>query len=167
MTKHARKVAALMLATAGSVAFAAPASAESNSFPICPVADLTDCDGGGEYLPPPWSPPSQLTVVVDELYCVETEDFSGADEPYLTANDQRIWGNGSLNNQQGTNVNASFTASNNVTIKLYDADVGSWFDTDDYIGEVRLTLADVNQGTQTRTIEGDGAEYRITYHVTG
>lgn len=108
---------------------------------------------------------TQFKVYIESLMCNETEDWSGPDEPYLLGNDNRIWGNGSLNNGQSTSVGVSFTSVGTASIKLYDSDAGSWFDRDDFLGEIVVDSSQLNQGRQTGRFTRDGANYTITYYV--
>jgi hypothetical protein len=106
-----------------------------------------------------------FTVVIDSLLCHTTEDNSGPDEPFLLGNNVRIWGNGSLNNEESANVNATFDGQGTASIKLYDADLGSWPDYHDFLGEVVVNADQVDQGSQTGTFTKDGASYEVYYHV--
>lgn len=109
------------------------------------------------------------TLTLISLLCNETEDWTGADEPYLRVNGRTVW-SGSLNDgdskdfgvgQTGLNISFSQVA----TIQLYDKDFG-WFDNDDFLGSTQAVTQQIGLGEQTAYFNGDGASYELTYIVT-
>jgi hypothetical protein len=152
MTRHPSSRTVLRRATSALAAGAGIVALSGAAVPATPLSANAD-------------PQPKLTVVLDSLLCHVTQDNSGPDEPYLLGNGVRIWGNGSLNNEQSANVNASFDGQGTATIKLYEADLGFWPDYDDYLGKVTVTADQIDQGTQTVDVKGDGAWYEVTYHV--
>ncbi len=109
------------------------------------------------------------TLTLLSLLCNETEDWTGADEPYLRVNGRQTW-RGSLNDGDSvdfgigqTGLDVSF--SQLATIQLYDDDFG-WFDNDDFLGSVQATTDQIGLGEQTAYFTGDGASYELTYIVT-
>ncbi|MBD1891578.1 hypothetical protein [Coleofasciculus sp. FACHB-SPT9] len=114
------------------------------------------------------------TLTLKTLYCQETEDWTGSDEPYLRVNGQTVW-QGALNDQKDAplfnektadpNDFLAFDFSGQATIKLFDADAG-WFDDDDFLGSIQVTNQDIGLGDQTKPFNLDGAYYELTYEVT-
>jgi hypothetical protein len=104
-------------------------------------------------------------VHIGALVCQQTEDSTGADEPYLLFNGDRIWGNGSLNDRQSAYVGKIGDSSGTAEIELFDADAG-WFDDDDFLGRVTVTEEQIGQGLQIGRFTEDGASYRLYYTVT-
>lgn len=129
------------------------------------VAALSTLAVGAMSAPASADASTPFTVRIESLLCNVTEDWTGPDEPYLLGNNNRIWGNGSLNDRQSTNVGVSFGAIGTASIKLYDADAGSWIDPDDFLGEIVVDSSALNQGRQTGRFTLDGANYEITYYV--
>ncbi|NEP17290.1 MAG: hypothetical protein F6J97_10340 [Leptolyngbya sp. SIO4C1] len=99
------------------------------------------------------------------LECKKTEDWSGADEPYLRVNGNNVWGPISLNNGQSATVDRTVEFSQTAEIALYDQDVGSWFDTDDHLGTLAANTDQVGQGEQRGRFNKDGADYTLTWEV--
>jgi hypothetical protein len=99
------------------------------------------------------------------IFCQETEDFTGADEPKILVDGIERW-RGSLNDRQSASLTTlpliPFTST--AKIELYDRDSGG-ADDDDFLGShvVRANLA--GQGEQRPTFTEDGANYTITYEV--
>lgn len=110
------------------------------------------------------------TLTLKTLYCHETEDWTGADEPYLRVNGKTVW-SGSLNDEQDTNLLdkngnlLTFALNGQATIKLFDKDFG-WFDDDDFLGQVEVTTQEIGLGDQIAFFTLDGANYELTYTVT-
>jgi hypothetical protein len=110
------------------------------------------------------------TLKLIDLYCIETEDSLGADEPYLLVDGSKKW-SGSLNNgehapmvdKQGNPL--EFTFNGAIDIKLYDSDGNHWYDRDDFLGSFRVTELDVVGGNPMH-FTLDGANYELSYTVT-
>lgn len=105
------------------------------------------------------------TLQLISLYCHETEDWTGADEPYLRVNGVEVW-NGTLNDEEGVPLGIDVSFNQQTTIKLFDEDFG-WFDDDDFLGSVPVTTEQIGQGELTAFFSGDGANYELTYQVIG
>lgn len=109
----------------------------------------------------------QLTGIV----CHDTEDWTGADEPYLNVDGRRVWTAGSMNNGdvQDLRIVPPITFITSTQIKLYDADIGSFFDRDDYLGTVTVnsSQAGVNGAGKDNIgyFRKDGAKYDLYYSV--
>jgi hypothetical protein len=111
------------------------------------------------------------TLTLKTLYCRETEDWTGADEPYLRVNGKTVW-SGTLNDNKDaglvdkkTGEPLAFALNGQATIKLFDADAG-WFDDDDFLGSIEVTNQDIGLGDLTKPFNLDGAYYELTYAVT-
>jgi hypothetical protein len=102
----------------------------------------------------------QYGITLTSLHCGTTEDWSGADEPYLVLDGQVVWGPGSLNDGQTAYFNVSRVFASSVTIDLYDDDSP---DADDSLGRV-IVGSQVGQGSARFTL--DDVDYTLTYHVT-
>jgi len=115
-------------------------------------------------------------LVVEDLFCNETEDWWGADEARL-----EIFGDGSLltptlkrdmDDGDLWNINKSFVFYDQVEVKLWDADVsvteeiltGYQPDADDLLGKITLGKGTLGHGEASFTL--DGADYRLRYRVT-
>lgn len=107
------------------------------------------------------------------LYCRETEDLAGADEPYLRVNGPKIWSSNSLNtgenvdllNKNGMPLEIDFDVK--ATISLYDSDGNHWYDRDDFLGSWTVTNLDIGRGDQIAYFTLDGASYELAFAVTG
>lgn len=98
------------------------------------------------------------------LHCTTTEDSTGADEPYLLVNGNRVWGSSSLNDGETADLSQVPLISFNGTasIKLFDDDSP---DGDDNLGTHTANESQAGRGTQTGTFTQDDADYTLTYEV--
>jgi hypothetical protein len=103
-------------------------------------------------------------LTLKNLYCIETEDWTGADEPYLRVNGSTKW-SGSLNDGQTADIISRTQFNNQAVISLYDRDFG-WFDGDDWLGTRRVNSSEIGFGEQQVAFTEDGANYILTYEVT-
>jgi hypothetical protein len=103
------------------------------------------------------------TLNLISLYCQETEDWTGADEPYLRVNGVEVW-SGSLNDQESVPIGIDISFNQWANIQLFDEDFG-WFDNDDFLGNVQVTTEQVGQGELPAYFTGDGANYVLHYEV--
>lgn len=101
------------------------------------------------------------------LHCHQTEDFTGADEPYLRVQGAVVWGPSSLNNGQVANLSpvALIPFFGLATIELFDQDTDGIFDPDDFLGALTASHAQAGQGAQSGQFTGDGASYTLVYEV--
>jgi hypothetical protein len=99
------------------------------------------------------------------IYCESTEDWTGADEPYLLVNGSRVWGNASMNNRESEDIYRTREESGSTEIRLYDEDAGGIFDPDDLLGTVTVDESQIDQGTQQGHFIEDGANYTLYYTV--
>lgn len=106
-------------------------------------------------------------LFLDSLKCHETEDLTGADETYLRANNILVWGPKSMNDGHTKDLTGlePIEFQGSVRLDLYDQDGDSPGDDDDHLGKFLVTPAVNGQGSQTHTFKGDGAKYKIKYHV--
>ncbi len=104
-----------------------------------------------------------MVLVLKSLECHETEDWNGADEPYLTVNGKKVW-NGVMNDGDIETLSIRRTVSSPAYIKLYDTDSGM-FDKNDHLGTVTATSSMKGRGTMTGGFTQDGANYTLYYHV--
>lgn len=97
------------------------------------------------------------------LQCLTTEDWTGADEPYLNVGGNTIW-SGSLNDNQSANLNALAATPfyGQIEIELYDDDAP---DGDDWLGTGVAYDWQAGSGYQTIYFTQDGARYKLTYYV--
>ena len=105
------------------------------------------------------------------LKCIETEDWTGADNPYLIVNGQQVW-SGRLNDGQTAGLThlspipfvVYANGASDAWVSLYEDD---WPDGDDLLGQVRIWADQVSAGNHTLTFYKDGAIYTLTYYVSG
>ena len=108
------------------------------------------------------------------LKCIETEDWTGADEPYLIVSsgleNNVVW-SGSLNDGQSANLDSLppfpfyvFEDGGDVEIELYDRDSP---DEDDWLGKATAYSTEAGQGKRTVKFSRYGASYELTYYVSG
>jgi len=83
----------------------------------------------------------------------------------LRVNGQNVWGPISLNDGQSATIDKIVDFTNSAEIKLYDQDVGSWFDTDDHLGTLTATSDQTGQGERRGKFTKDGADYTLTWEV--
>ncbi len=103
-------------------------------------------------------------IQLKNLRCINTEDFTGADEPRL-----RIIRDGlpldvmlePLNDGENLDVNQAFVFLNTVEIQLYDRDTGVLGDDDDWLGS--NSFGRVSQDGGEMRFNRDGADYRMTF----
>ena len=96
------------------------------------------------------------------LKCIETEDNIGADDAYMTVNDEIIWGPEKMNDGDERGVDKIYKFDHRAVIRLYDKDD---LDPDDFLGERTITREDVGKGEQTHNFTEDDANYRLTFTV--
>jgi hypothetical protein len=96
------------------------------------------------------------------LRCLQTEDFLGADEAYLTVDQNVIWGPTSISAGQTKDLQSvdpiEFTG--NITVQLYDQDTG-FLDPDDLLGGLSVSSQQAGQGIKQASFTGDGASYKL------
>jgi hypothetical protein len=117
-------------------------------------------------------------LIFHELTCIDTEDWSGADEAYLTLNGKTIWGVQAMNNGNVLDVSNALNRSvpdpstykGELKLQLWDQDTGKFGDNDDLLGTVDLhKMNDQDQNAlhigngQHFSFTGDGASYTLTY----
>jgi hypothetical protein len=111
------------------------------------------------------------TLTLKNLYCISTEDWTGADEPYLRVNGSTKWGPGSLNDEKDVDLldkngnPLQIIFNGQATISLHDKDFG-WFDDDDFLGSSTVTDQDIGRGDLPASFTRDGANYILAYEVT-
>ncbi|GAA6619189.1 hypothetical protein [Scytonema sp. NUACC26] len=111
-------------------------------------------------------------LTLKNLHCFETEDFAGADEPYLRVNGSTKWSSKSLNTGQdvdlfdknGNPLQIAFNGQ--AVISLYDSDGNHWYDRDDFLGSWTVTNQEIGRGDQLAFFNLDGASYQLAYEVT-
>ncbi|MCW8796261.1 MAG: hypothetical protein OQK67_04280 [Chlorobium sp.] len=112
-------------------------------------------------------PGTTYQLFLESLKCHETEDFIGADETYMRANNVIVWGPKSMNDGNTRDLTGldplGFQGS--VRLDLYDKDGDMPSDDDDHLGHFLVTPAVNGQGTQSYTFDGDGSRYVLKYHV--
>ena len=110
-------------------------------------------------------------LTLKNLYCRDTEDWTGADEPYLRVNNSTKW-SGSLNtnqsvdlfNNKGQPLQINFTGQ--AIISLWESDGNHWYDRDDFLGSWKVTNRDIGRGDQIAFFNLNGASYELAYEVT-
>lgn len=100
------------------------------------------------------------------IVCNDTEDVSGADEPYLRAAGRTVWGPQSLNDRESADLRdvALLPFRRSIRIDLYDEDAG-WWDDDDHLGTTYAYASQAGAGEKEAKFTGDGADYLLTYEV--
>lgn len=113
-----------------------------------------------------------MTILkLKHLYCQETEDWTGADEPYLRVNGSKKWSSNSLNTGEGIDLfdnrgnplEVSFNGQ--AVISLYDSDGNHWYDRDDFLGSWTVTNQEIGRGDLIASFNLDGASYQLFYEV--
>jgi len=106
-------------------------------------------------------------LMLESLRCSETEDWTGADETYLRANNILVWGPESMNDGDRKTLAGvepiEFRGS--VRLDLYDKDGSVPSDDDDHLGNFLVTAADKGRGTLRCTFDRDDASYTLEYRV--
>jgi hypothetical protein len=102
------------------------------------------------------------------IKCNETEDITGADKTYITANGNVIWGPKSMNNGYIKNLTGvlPYLFESKVELSVYDQDSSIPSDDDDCLGTNTVTAEDVDKGELTLRFTKDDANYEIKYKVT-
>jgi lysozyme family protein len=104
------------------------------------------------------------------LKCIETEDWTGADEPFLEIYDglgnlkSRVW-SPSLNDGQTADLTskpATKFEGLRLSVALFDDDAP---DTEDWLGTHIIYASEAGQGYHTVSYTQDGANYQLTYYV--
>lgn len=98
------------------------------------------------------------------LDCLKTEDASPHDEAYLTVNGIKVWEADVTSGNGPTSLNVEEDLHYFARIKLWDEDTGI-FDKDDFLGQVIVTVDQVDKGVLEHTFNEDGAEYVLAYRV--
>ncbi len=114
--------------------------------------------------PPDPPPPTRYFLRLLTLSCERTEDTTGADEAYLEVNGRRVWA-ASMNDGQHKKVDEEIEFTDSVSVALYDADGSTFFDSDDYLGQTRITTAEAGNGEKQQRFSRDGARYVLAYQV--
>lgn len=112
------------------------------------------------------------TLKLKNLYCLDTEDWTGADEPYLRVNGSKKWSSSSLNtgedvdlfDNNGIPLQISFDGQ--AVISLFESDGNRWYDRDDFLGSWTVTNQEIGRGDQLAFFNLDGASYQLAYEVT-
>lgn len=112
-------------------------------------------------------PATSYELFLESLTCFETEDFTGADETYLLANNMLKWGPKSMNDGDTKDLSeiGAIEFHGSVRLDLYDQDGSIPSDDDDHLGHVLITPSANGLGTQGQRFKGDGAHYLLKYHV--
>lgn len=102
-------------------------------------------------------------VTLEQLRCIETEDWTGADEDRLEVFVDGVlqpYMKNSLNNGQKWDIGSSFNFNNQVEVKLWDEDSP---DPDDFLGSSSIDTSLVDHAIASFTKEG--ANYQLVYSV--
>lgn len=113
----------------------------------------------------PASAAATMTVTLHSITCLTTEDWLGADEPYLLVNGRRVWGDSSMNDVESSRVDVTVTSTGTAWVHLYDEDAG-WFDDDDLLGVLLIGEDQIGAGVQQGRFTLDGADYTLYYEVS-
>lgn len=99
------------------------------------------------------------------LHCVATEDWTGADNPYLLVNNQNWWG-GTLNDGNIANLDSVplIRFHQRVDIELLEGDAGV-LDDDDHLGTHVVQASQLTDGERTAYFSEDDSRYNLTYVV--
>jgi len=99
------------------------------------------------------------------LDCIDQEDDTGPDEPYLVINGKKI-DCGSMSEGQSKSLlnEGMFKFDGNILVNLWDYD---WPDSDDNLGQGRITATDAIDPERelTTKFKKDDAEYNLNYKV--
>lgn len=100
-------------------------------------------------------------IILSELLCRETEDWTGSDECEL-----RIWSDGTyqshrrdMNTDDIWALNIPLDFHSKVRIKLYDLDNG-WGDSHDHLGTIIIRHS---QPEGSGTFNKDGCDYELSW----
>lgn len=108
-------------------------------------------------------------ITLHTLLCEETEDSTGADTCRLEVSRDGArsakyrW---TLNNGESVPVDKTYHCRDDITVKLWDEDVGGLLngvDRDDFLGS--NSINDATNGREVVEFTGDGAHYRLSYSV--
>jgi hypothetical protein len=101
------------------------------------------------------------------LFCSKTEDNTGADEPYLLVNGNKVWGSEApgLNDMETADLSAVpvMEFGTRARIELLDDDSP---DDDDLLGRLYVGKMQRGQGELEYKFVEDDADYTLTYQVT-
>jgi hypothetical protein len=101
------------------------------------------------------------------LFCSTTEDTTGADEPYILVNGNKVWGSESpgLNDTETADLSAVpvLPFNTRARVELFDNDSP---DDDDLIGRFYAGKLQVGQGELEYKFVEDDADFTLTYEVT-
>ena len=103
-------------------------------------------------------------LVLERLQCIETEDWTGADDADLVVGGEHVW-SGKMNNGQTVSLNIRRPMTGNVRIELYEIDSSMWGDEKDYLGSITVSSSLKGMGSQTGGFTEDDANYKLHYHV--
>lgn len=102
------------------------------------------------------------TLKLKTLKCNKTEDFIGADAPYLHVNGNKIWGPVKAKEGDLLIINEHLTIKSKAVIELWEKDI----DRDDHLGTHVTDLSTIGAGEQQANFTESGANYELTYEVT-
>lgn len=101
------------------------------------------------------------TLRLKSLKCNKTEDFIGADDPYLHVNGDKIWGPIKAKKGDVLIINEHTTIKSKAIIELWEKDI----DRDDHLGTHITTVSEVGAGDMHASFVESGADYELTYEV--
>lgn len=99
------------------------------------------------------------------LECKVTEDHTGADEAYLKVNGNKVWGPKKMNTNDSKAIDLDFPFTTNISVALYDEDVGGSIDPDDDLGTVVARADQAGEGEQQGAFTRSKASYILYYEV--
>lgn len=100
-----------------------------------------------------------------ELRCNESED-TGGDEAYITVGGEKIWSTDNIESGESVSLRSvdPVDFKGKVTVALWDEDRGL-FDSDDNLGQVKISADLAGKDEQEAVFKGDGSNYLLIYKV--
>ena len=114
--------------------------------------------------PPPPSPVTRGRLELIELRCIETEDATGEDDPYLRVDREVIW-RGGMNDDETEDLTHLRPIPFEGTVRI-DLREGDWLDPNDHLGTTYARVSHIGNGVREYHFTGDGAHYVLRYRVT-
>lgn len=109
-----------------------------------------------------------------QIKCLQTEDATGPDEPYLIVNGSEVWRSPSLNNGGAATLLgiAPIPFFGTAAVQLFDEDIGLPWDPDDSLGLLQVSDTLMAAGPQIGrflplgpVLPGSFFHYELSYQV--
>ncbi len=101
------------------------------------------------------------TLKLWTLTCNKTEDFIGADDPYLCVNGDKVWGPIKAKAGETLIINKQLEFRGNAVVQLWEKDI----DPDDLLGSQTVSNNEAGNGRLEVKFTEKNADYVLTYEV--